>query len=147
MERHQHAVVKILSRLGRVGVDKLLTNQSFSQQAWWFRYRACHLWVRNDICCLLLLPKKSRVNIEQQECCVQFWNFSGFVSTFFCINWVFNAFMCIIQIWATRTCSNAYKLVENSNMCPWLHAYVPCKKKELMSNTLPSSLDRKHWDT
>ena len=41
------------------------------------------------------------VNIEQQECCVNFWDFSGFVWTFLCINWVFNAFMCIIQIWTT----------------------------------------------
>ena len=52
------------------------------------------------------------VNIEQQECCVNFWDFSRFVWTFLCINWVFNAFMCIIQIWTTCTCSNAYKLVE-----------------------------------
>ena len=49
----------------------------------------------------------SRVNIEQQECCVNFCDFSGFVWTFLCINWVFNAFMCIIQIWTTCTCSNA----------------------------------------
>ena len=62
------------------------------------------------------------VNIEQQECCVIFCDFSGFVWTFLCINWVFNEFMCIIQMWTTCTCSNAYKLVENSNMCPWLHA-------------------------
>ena len=31
------------------------------------------------------------VNIEQQECCVQFWNFSGFVWTFLYIN---QAFLC-----------------------------------------------------
>ena len=28
----------------------------------------------------------SSVNIEQQECCVQFWNFLGFVWTFLYIN-------------------------------------------------------------
>ena len=66
--------------------------------------------------------KNSSVNIEQQECCVNFWDFSGFAWTFLYINWVFYAFMCIIQIWTTCTCSNAYKLVENSNLCPWLHA-------------------------
>ena len=64
----------------------------------------------------------SRVNIEQQECCVNFCDFSGFVWTFLCIKWVFNAFMCIIQIWTTCTCSSAYKLVEKSNLCPWVHA-------------------------
>ena len=30
--------------------------------------------------------KVSSVNIEQQECCVKFLNFSGFVWTFLCIN-------------------------------------------------------------
>ena len=64
--------------------------------------------------------KFPRVNIEQQECCVNFWEFSGFVLPFLCINWVFNAFMCIIQIWTTCTCSSAYKLVEKSNLCPWV---------------------------
>ena len=28
----------------------------------------------------------SRVNIEQHECCVIFWDFPGFVWTFLCIN-------------------------------------------------------------
>ena len=52
----------------------------------------------------------------------EFCDFSGFVWTFLCINWVFNVFMCIIQIWTTCTCSSAYKLVEKSNLCPWVHA-------------------------
>ena len=56
-------------------------------------------------------------------------------------------FMCIIQIWNTCTFSSAYKLVEKSNMCPWLHANVPWKKWEWISHTLPPSLGRKHWDT
>ena len=34
----------------------------------------------------------SSVNIEQQECCVKFWNFSGFIWIFLCINSVFSAF-------------------------------------------------------
>ena len=42
--------------------------------------------------------KISSVNIEQHECCVNFCDFSGFVWTFLCINWVFNAFMFISQI-------------------------------------------------
>ena len=33
--------------------------------------------------------KNSSVNIEQHECCVKFWNLSGFVWTFLYINWVF----------------------------------------------------------
>ena len=112
---------KICPIWGRFGY-KLLTNQSFSQQAWWFRYGTCHLWGRNDIRCLLFLLKFSTVTIEQKEYCVYFWNFSGFVWTFLCINWVFDAFMCIIQIWTTCTCSNAYKLVGKSNLCPCVHS-------------------------
>ena len=42
--------------------------------------------------------KISRVNIEQQEGCVNFCDFLGFVWAFLCINRVFNALMCIIQI-------------------------------------------------
>ena len=34
----------------------------------------------------------SRVNIKQQECCVNFCDCSGFVWTFLCISWVLNAF-------------------------------------------------------
>ena len=36
---------------------KLLTNQSFLQQAWWCRYGIPHLWGWNDIHSLLLLSK------------------------------------------------------------------------------------------
>ena len=43
--------------------------------------------------------------------------------------------MCIIQILTTCTCCSAYKLVVKSNMCPWVHAYVSCKKWEWISNT------------
>ena len=67
--------------------------------------------------------KISSVNIEHHECCVKFWNFSGLIWTFLCINWVFKEFMCIIQIWTTCTCFGAYILVEKSNLCPpWVHA-------------------------
>ena len=34
----------------------------------------------------------SHVNIKQQECCVNFCDFLGFVWTFLCINCVFNGF-------------------------------------------------------
>ena len=94
---------------------------SFSEQAWCFRYGTWHLWGRNDIRCLLLLSKISSVNIEQQECCVQFWNFSGFVWPFLYINWVSGHLMCIIQIWTTWTCTSAPKLVEKSHVCPWVN--------------------------
>ena len=113
MERHQHAVVQILSHLGQVWVyashkPELLTTSMmvFGRERPTFRDETLPI---ASYC----FQKVSSVNIEQQECCVIFCDFSGFVWTFLCINWVFNAFMCIIQIWTTCTCSSAYKLVEN----------------------------------
>ena len=101
----------------------LLWNRSLSQQAWWFSVGNVQpfgtKWYPLP---LIAFNFFSRVNIEQQECCVNFCDFSGFIWTFLCINWVFNAFMCIIQFRTTCTCSSAYKLVEKSNLCPWVHA-------------------------
>ena len=115
----------------------LLTNWSFSQKAWWFSVgNVPPLGTKRYPLPLIALKFFSRVNIEQQVCCVIFFDFSGFVLTFLCINWVFNAFMWIIQNWTTCACSTAYKLVEKSNLCPRVHAYVPCKKWEWISNTM-----------
>ena len=137
MEQHQRAMVKFLSHLGQVCVyasykPELLTTSMMVSVG-----NAPTLGAKRYPLPLIAF-KFSRVNIEQQECCVNFCDFSGFVWTFLCIMWVFNAFMCIIQIWTTCTCSSAYKLVENSNMCPWVHAKVPCKKREWISNILAS---------
>ena len=92
MERYQHAVVQILSHLVQVWVyashkPELLTtsmmvfgrerptfgDEMISIASYYFQFF-------------------SRVNIEQQECCVSFCYFSGFVWKFLCINCVFNAF-------------------------------------------------------
>ena len=86
MDRHQNAVVQILSHLGQVWVYashklELLTttimvfvrepptfgNEIISIASYCFQFF-------------------SRVNIEKQECCVNFCDFSGFVWTFLCIN-------------------------------------------------------------
>ena len=87
----------------------LLTNWSFSQQAWWFSAgNVPPLGTKQYPLPRIAFKFFSRVNIEQQECCVIFCDLLGFVWTFLCINWVFNAFMCIIQIWTTCTCSSAF---------------------------------------
>ena len=92
----------------------LLTNRSFSQQAWWFSIgNAPPLGTKRYPLPLIGFKFFSHVYIEQQVCCVNFCDIPGFVWTFLCIKWVFNAFMCIIQIWTTCTCSSAYKFVEN----------------------------------
>ena len=130
MERHQHAMVKILSHLGQVWVyashrlELLITSMMVSVG------NVPPLGTKRCPLPLIAFKFFSRVNLEQQECCVIFCDFSGFVWMQFSMH-----FMCIIQIWTTCTCSSAYKLVEKSNLCPWVHAYVPCKKWEWISNT------------
>ena len=114
MERHQHVVVNFLSHLGQFWVyashkpEPLTTSMMVSVG------NAPTLGTKRYPLPLLAFKFFSHVNIEQQECCVIFCDFSGFVWTFLCIKLVFNAFMCIIKIWTTCTCSGAYKLVEKS---------------------------------
>ena len=146
MERHQHVVVNFLSHLGQVWVyashkPELLTTSMVVSLG-----NVPPLGTKRYPLPLIDFKNFSCQRRTTGVLC-EFLGFLVFVWTYLCINWVFNAFMCIIQIWTTCTCSNAYKLVENSNMCPWMHAYVPCKKGEWMSNTLPPSLGNKHWDT
>ena len=138
MERHQHVVVNFLSHLGQVWVYASHRQELLTTSMMVFGMERPTFGDKTISIASYCFPKISCVNIEQQECCVIFCDFSGFVWTFLCINWVFNAFMCIIQIWTTCTCSIAYKFVENSNLCPWVHAYVPCKKWEWISNTRAS---------
>ena len=107
---------------GRFGY-MLLTNQSFSQQAWWFSVRNVRPFgTKQYPLPLIALKFVSRVNIEQEECCVIFCVFSGSFGHFYALTEFLMHFMCMIQIWTTCTCSNAYKLVEKSNLCPLVHA-------------------------
>ena len=86
MERHQHAVVQILSHLGQVWVyashkPELLTTSMmvFGRERPTFRDEMISI---ASYCFQFF----SHVNIEQQECCVNFCDFLGFVWTFLCIN-------------------------------------------------------------
>ena len=135
MERHQHAVVKkFVPFVAGLGICFSQTRASHNKPDGFGR--ECPTFGDEMISIAsYCFQKISSVNIEQQECCVNFCDFSGFVCIFLCISWVFDAFMWIIKIWTTCTCSSAYKLVAKSNLCPWVHAYVPCKKWEWISNT------------
>ena len=86
MERHQHAVVQILSHLGQVWgyashKPELLTTSLmvFSRERFTFGDETISI---ASYC----FQKISRVNVEQQECCVNLCDFLGFVWTFLCIN-------------------------------------------------------------
>ena len=86
MEWHQHAVVQILSHLGQVWVYashklELLTTSMmvFGRERPTFGDETISIASYCFQFC-------SHVNIEQQECCVIFHDFSRFVWTFLCIN-------------------------------------------------------------
>ena len=86
MEWYQHVVVQILSHLGQVWVYASHKPELFTTSMMVFgRERPTFGDVTISIAsyCFHIF---SRVNIEQQECCVNFWDFSGFVWTFLGIN-------------------------------------------------------------
>ena len=112
MERHQYVVVQILSHLGQVWVYASHKLELLTTSMMVFVRERPTFGDETISIASYCFQKISRVNIEQQECCVNFCDFSGFVWTFLCIFWVFNAFMFIIQIWTTCACSSAYKLVK-----------------------------------
>ena len=77
MERHQHAVVKFLSHLGQVWVyashkPELLTTSMMVSIG-----NAPPLGDETISIASYCFQKNSRVNIEQQECCVIFVTFRG----------------------------------------------------------------------
>ena len=83
MEQHQHAVVKFLSNWGQVLVyASHNSHDGFGRERPTFGDETISI---ASYC----FQKLSSVNIEQQECCVNFCDFLGFVWTFLCINWVF----------------------------------------------------------
>ena len=89
MERHQHGVVKFLSHLGQVWVYASHKPQLLTKSMMVFIRERPTFGDETMSVPSYCFKKNSSVNIEQQECCVQFWNFSGFVWTFIYINWVF----------------------------------------------------------
>ena len=146
MERHQHVVVIFLSHLGQVcGYvshkpeflrTSLMVSVGNVPPFWTKRYRLP----------LLDFNFFPSVNIEQHGCCVNFWDFSGFAWTFLYINWVFNAFMCIIQIWTTCTCSSAYKLVENQIYVLGCILRSHARNENEFQTPGHRWLPAKHWD-
>ena len=85
IEQHQHAMVNFLSHLGKVWVyashkPELLTTSMmvFGRERPTFGDETISI---ASYC----FQEISRVNIEQQECCVNYCDFSGFVWSFLCI--------------------------------------------------------------
>ena len=88
MERHQHAVVNFAPFGAGLGICFSQTRASHNKRDGFGRERATFEDEMISVASYCF-QKISSVNIEQQECCVEFWNFLGFVWTFLYINWVF----------------------------------------------------------
>ena len=86
MERHQHAVVQILSHLGQVWVYASHKPELLATCMTVFGRERPTFGDETISIASYCFQKISRVKIEQQECCVNFWDFSGFVWMFLCIN-------------------------------------------------------------
>ena len=126
----------------------LLTNQSFSQQAWWFSVgNVPPLGTKRYSLPLIGFNFFSRANIEQQECCVIFCDFSGFVWTFLCINWVFNAFYVRISKLKYKHMLQCTKVGWKSHVYPTGEFLGPMQEMGMNVKQPPRSLGRKHWDT
>ena len=85
MERHQHAVVQILSHLGQVWVYASHKLELLTTSTMVFDWERSTFGDETISIASYCFQKISRVNIEQQECCVNVWDFSGFVWTFYAL--------------------------------------------------------------
>ena len=86
MERHQHVVVQTLSHLGQVWVYASHKLELLTTSMMVFGRERPTFVDETISIASYCFQKISSVNIEQQECCVNFWDFSVFVWTFLCIN-------------------------------------------------------------
>ena len=77
MERHQHAVVKFLSRLGQVWVYASHKPELLTTSIIVFGRERATFGDEMISVASYSFQKISHVNIEQQECCVNFWDFGG----------------------------------------------------------------------
>ena len=86
MERHQHDVVQILSHLGQVWVYDSHRPELLTTSMMGFGRERPTFGDETISVASYCFQKMSSVNIEQQECCVTFWNFVRFVWPFLYIN-------------------------------------------------------------
>ena len=85
MERHQHAVVQILSHLGQVWVYACHKPELLTTSMMVFGRERPSLWTERYPLPLIAFNFFSRVNIEQQECCVNFCDFRGTFGHFYAL--------------------------------------------------------------
>src|SRR3989337_3869324 len=101
MERHQHIVVNFLSHLGQVWVYASHKPELLTTSLMVLVGNVPPLGMKRYPLPLLAFKFFSSVNIERQECCVNFWDFSGSLGYFYTLTGFSRHFMCIIQILTT----------------------------------------------
>ena len=82
MERHQHVVVQNLSHLGQVWVYASHKPELLTTIMMVFGRERPNFGGETISIASYCVQFFSRVNIEQQECCVIYCDFSGFVNEF-----------------------------------------------------------------
>ena len=85
MERHQHVVEHILSHLGQAWVYASHKPEFLKTSIMVFGREHPTSGDETISIASYCFQKNSRVNIEQQECYVNFWDISGFVWTFYAL--------------------------------------------------------------
>ena len=106
MEWHQHAVVQILSHLGQVWVYASHKPEFLTTSMMVFG-RECPTF-RDETISIASYCFEVFFSCEHGTTgvlCEFLWFFGVRLDIFLCINWVFNAFVCIIRISTTSTCS------------------------------------------
>ena len=98
MERHQHAVVQILSHLGQVWVYASHKLELLTTSMMVFGMERPTFVDETISMASYCFHFFSRVNIEQQECCVKFCDFLRFIWIFYALTKFSMHFLCIIQI-------------------------------------------------
>ena len=85
MERHQHAVVQILSHLGQVWVYASHKPELLTKSMMVFGRERPTFGDETISIASYCFQKNSHVNIEQQECCVIFVIFQGSFGHFYAL--------------------------------------------------------------
>ena len=82
MERHQHVMVNFLSHLGQGWVYASHKPELFTTSMMVLEGNVPPLWTKQYPLPLIAFKLFSRVNIDQQECCVIFYDFRGLFGHF-----------------------------------------------------------------
>ena len=94
----RHAVVKKMSHLEEIWVIRFSQTKASHNKPDGFGRERATLGDKKIYVASSCFQNFSSVNIERQECCVNFWDFWGSLGHFYTLTGFSRHFMCIIQI-------------------------------------------------